>query len=561
MLFFDFEVFQQDWLVVILDANTQKRHIIVNEPDKFIYFYHQHINDVWVGFNSRHYDVYIAKAIIAGFSPQEMNDWIIVKDKGGWEFSRELWKIKFYSFDLMTVRGQSLKQLEGFMGDSVEETSVDFTIERKLTDTELTEVIKYCIHDVEETVNVFILRKNEWDSQIGLLKAFDLPLKYIGKTKAQLSAIILEAKQPSVPRDDEMDISFPDTMEIEKYRDVVRFYESTRDYEQTYIRDVAGVKHIFAWGGLHGARENYHAKGTIINVDVGSYYPSIMIRYEYMSRNIKDPKKFEEIRNTRLAFKAKKDPRQGPYKIVLNGTYGATKDKYNDLFDPRQANNVCVGGMMLLLDLIEKLEPYVELIQSNTDGLYVRLLDDDYFDTVDDICYEWEQRTGMGLEFNQYDEIYQKDVNNYIIIDRINGHTKTKGAYVKALNDLDYDLPIVNKAVVDYFVDGITPEETIGKCDELREYQRIVKLTYKFDGAVLGRKKVPGKVFRVFANKDHSAPQLRKLKNGSAEKISYTPEHVFIDNGDVKDKKIPDTLDRDWYVRVAWGRIRDFKGN
>lgn len=298
----------------------------------------------------------------------------------------------------------------------------------------------------------------------------------------------------------------------------------------------------------------------LIGFDVGSYYPSIMIRYKYMSRNIKDPKKFEEIRNTRLTYKAKKDPRQGPYKIVLNGTYGATKDKYNDLFDPRQANNVCVGGMMLLLDLIEKLEPYVELIQSNTDGLYVRLLDDRYFDIVDDICYEWEQRTGMGLEFNQYDEIYQKDVNNYIIIDRVNGHTKTKGAYVKALNDLDYDLPIVNKAVVDYFVDGVVPEETIGKCDELREYQRIVKLTYKFDGAVLGRQKVPGKVFRVFANKDHSAPQLRKLKNGSAEKISYTPEHVFIDNGDVKGKKIPDTLDRDWYIKTAWGRIKDFVG-
>ena len=29
------------------------------------------------------------------------------------------------------------------------------------------------------------------------------------------------------------------------------------------------------------------------------------------------------------------------------------KDKYNGLYDPRQANNVCIAGMLLLLDLIE----------------------------------------------------------------------------------------------------------------------------------------------------------------------------------------------------------------
>ena len=44
---------------------------------------------------------------------------------------------------------------------------------------------------------------------------------------------------------------------------------------------------------------------------------------------------------------------QQPYKIVLNGTYGASKDKYNNLYDPLQANNVCINGQLMLLDLIE----------------------------------------------------------------------------------------------------------------------------------------------------------------------------------------------------------------
>jgi len=560
MLFYDFECFKFDWLVVIMDSAARKTHVIINDPDIFVDFYNKHKSDVWIGFNSRHYDQWMAKAIIAGFKPQQMNDWIIEQGNMGWKFSKSLFKIQFNNFDVMTIRGQSLKQLEGLMGDSVEETTVDFTIDRKLTGEELAEVIKYCKHDVQETISVFAKRQEEFTSIMSLLKAFNLPLKYIGKTKAQLSAIILEARQPRTPRDDEMDISFPDTIQIEKYRDVIDFYQTTRDYDQTYTRDVAGVKHIFAWGGLHGARTNYHKKGTIINVDVGSYYPTIMVRYGYTSRNIQDPERFAEIRTKRLALKAAHNPEAGPYKIVLNSTYGAMKDKYNGLFDPRQANNVCVCGMLLLLDLLEKLESYVELIQSNTDGLYVRLLNEDDFDLVDDICYEWEQRTGMGLEFKYFDEVIQKDVNNYIMVDYETGHVKTKGAYVKSQHDLDYDLPIVNKAVIANLTKDIPVSQTVNECTDLREFQRIVKLSYKYDGAMLGDRSVPGKVFRVFAAKDVRRKRLYKIKNGSREKIPYTPKHSIIQNGDVKNKPVLEELDRSWYIKLARQRVLDFEG-
>ena len=104
-------------------------------------------------------------------------------------------------------------------------------------------------------------------------------------------------------------------------------------------------------------------------------------------------------------------------KIVLNATYGAMKDKYNQLYDPRQANNVCVGGQLLLLDLIEKLENQCQLIQSNTDGLLLWNYPEEDFDLIDDICYEWEQRTRMELEFESYQKVFQKDVNNYVIVD------------------------------------------------------------------------------------------------------------------------------------------------
>lgn len=559
MLFYDFEVFANDWLVVIADTDNQSEKVFVNNEQALIDYYHEHKNDIWIGYNSRHYDQFILKAIICGFTPQAINEWIIIDHQPGWKFYKDFWKIQLYNFDVMTNKFRSLKQLEGFQGHDIRETSVSFNIRRELTEEEIEEVIKYCRHDVHETMHIFMETITEFESQVELLKMFNLPLRNISKTKAQLSAFILDAKQPAVPRDDEFDFTFPDTLQINKYTEVLDFYKENKDYNKVLELNVAGVPHLFAWGGLHGARNNYYGEGYFLNIDVESYYPALMIEYDYLSRNVKDPAKFREVRDTRLKYKAAKDKRQAPLKIVINGTYGAMKDKYNGLYDPLMANNVCIGGMTLLLDLIEKLEPHCEIIQSNTDGVLVKLRHYDDYDLIDDICYEWEQRTRMGLEFDEFVKVIQKDVNNYILVDA-DGNYKSKGAYVKKLNPLDYDLPIVNEAVVNYFVKGIDPEETIFSCTELVKFQKIVKISSKYSHARYGTRRMNEKVFRVFASVDENDKQLCKVKDGVAEKIAYVPERCFIMNDDIKGMKVPSKLDYWWYWTLANKRIDDFLG-
>ncbi|PEA97928.1 hypothetical protein CON66_00100 [Bacillus cereus] len=559
MLFYDFEVFANDWLVVIADTDNQSEKVFVNNEQALIDYYHEHKNDIWIGYNSRHYDQFILKAIICGFTPQAINEWIIIDYQPGWKFYKDFWKIQLYNFDVMTNKFRSLKQLEGFQGHDIRETSVSFNIRRELTEEEIEEVIKYCRHDVHETMHIFMETITEFESQVELLKMFNLPLRNISKTKAQLSAFILDAKQPAVPREDEFDFIFPDTLQINKYTEVLDFYKENKDYNKVLELNVAGVPHLFAWGGLHGARNNYYGEGYFLNIDVESYYPALMIEYDYLSRNVKDPVKFREIRDTRLKYKAAKDKRQAPLKIVINGTYGAMKDKYNGLYDPLMANNVCIAGMTLLLDLIEKLEPHCEIIQSNTDGVLVKLRHYDDYDLIDDICYEWEQRTRMGLEFDEFVKVIQKDVNNYILVDA-EGNYKSKGAYVKKLNPLDYDLPIVNEAVVNYFVKGIDPEETIFNCTELVKFQKIVKISSKYSHARYGTRRMNEKVFRVFASVDENDKQLCKVKDGVAEKIAYVPERCFIINDDLDGKEIPSKLDYWWYWTLANKRIDDFLG-
>ncbi|WP_002145554.1 hypothetical protein [Bacillus cereus] len=560
MLFYDFEVFANDWLVVIADTDDQSEKVFVNNEQALIDYYHDHKNDIWIGYNSRHYDQFILKAIICGFTPQAINEWIILDHKPGWKFYKDFWKIQLYNFDVMTNKFRSLKQLEGFQGHDIRETSVSFNISRELTEEEIAEVIKYCRHDVHETMHIFMEIITEFESQVELLKMFNLPLRNISKTKAQLSAFILDAKQPTVPRDDEFNFTFPDTLQINKYTEVLDFYKENKDYNKVLELIIAGVPHLFAWGGLHGARNNYYGEGHFLNIDVESYYPALMIEYDYLSRNIKEPAKFREVRDTRLKYKAAKDKRQAPLKIVINGTYGAMKDKYNGLYDPLMANNVCIGGMTLLLDLIEKLEPHCEIIQSNTDGVLVKLRNYEDYDLIDDICYEWEQRTRMGLEFDEFVKVIQKDVNNYILVDA-DGNYKSKGAYVKKLSPLDYDLPIVNEAVVNYFVKGIDPEETIFNCTELVKFQKIVKISSKYSHARYGTRRMNEKVFRVFASVDENDKQLYKVKDGIAEKIAYVPERCFIMNDDLDGKEIPSKLDYWWYWTLANKRIDDFLGS
>jgi len=580
IIFFDFEVFKLDWLVVLIDTDAESETVICNDKAKLENYYSKNKSNIWVGFNSRHYDQWILKGILAGFNPKEINDWIIVKEQPGWAFSNLLRQYPLNNYDVMNGVDRGLKVFEGFMGNDIRETSVPFNIDRKLTADEIKEVIKYCRHDVEQTIEVFLKRLSDFEAHMGLLKMFNLPLSNISKTKVQLSAAILDARPQKYY--DEFDISFPETMRIEKYKEVVEWYKdkNNRCYEYvTHSKNgkevvkkkqleimVAGVPHVFGWGGVHGAIEKYFGEGYFINMDVASLYPSLMIIYNLLSRSC-NPEKFKDIVETRLKYKHEKNPLQAPLKIVINGTYGASKDKNNPLFDPLMANNVCVFGQLLLLDLLERLEEsgICEIIQSNTDGVLIKLHAknddeaDEQYSIIDDIAHEWEERTGLVLEFDEYVKVFQKDVNNYVIVDAEGKH-KSKGAYVKKLNDLDYDLAIVNKALIDFMTKNVPVEVTISKCDSLRDFQQVKKISSKYKYIMHGDKILNEQTVRCFASKREKDGGLKKLhaKTGRLAKMENTPEHCFLINESVNGYDCPPDLNKRWYIDLAKKRLKDF---
>ena len=623
MLFYDFEVFKEDWIVVVIDSRTQKEHVIVNSKDELQTLYEANKYDIWVGYNSRHYDVYIFKAILCGFNPKEINDWMIVDGKEGWAFSGQLRNIQLNNFDVMPNPPIGLKTSEGFLGSNIKETEVPFNINRKLTQQELEQTIFYCRHDVEQTIKVFIERKAEFEAQYGIVKAFNLPLNMIGYTEARITAQVLGCVKQEF--NDEFDYFFLPCIRLNKYAYVMEWFrkaalDCTREmkakyadpktktaerykynsddefwwknyfYKRSLKTVVAGIPHTFGFGGLHGATEKpIHKKGQLIHVDVGSYYPSMLIAWGLVTRAATNDN-YKVVYDTRMQLKAEgKKKEQAPYKKLLNALSGAMKDKTNPAFDPRNNNCMCINGQLMLLDLIEHLEiiQCFELIQSNTDGLIVWIPDtDEAFRQLDDICYEWECRCStskcnISLGLDTISEIYQKDVNNYLWID-IEGGIERKGKYVKELSKIDNDLPILNTALVEYMVHGTPIEQTINSCKELMQFQKLVKLSddykwvehehcqpgYSTTGVKVIKQVISYpktirysyKSYRVFASSDVEDGRILKAggKRGKPEKFADTPEHCFIFNDDVNGVECPAKLDKNWYIDLAKKRLKQF---
>ena len=311
-------------------------------------------------------------------------------------------------------------------------------------------------------------------------------------------------------------------------------------------------------------------KRIIRNFDVASYYPHLMTICGYTSRNIPSPEVFENVLEQRMKAKAAGDKATAnALKLVVNTTYGAMLNQYNDLFDPLMGRSVCITGQLFLLELAQNLYQNVEdlvIVQLNTDGVMLEFYEDQYEEVLA-IVNEWQSRTGFELEEDSVALIAQKDVNNYVEV-QPNGSVKTKGGYLvrgiapAGAFNINNNACIVATALKEYFVNGTPVEETINGCNDIFQFQLIAKAGAKYREAyhLVDGEQVPvQKVNRVYATKDERYGKLFKVKaeNDATAKIEMLPEHCVIDN----DNQLSiDDVDKTFYIEMAKKRINDFLG-
>jgi phage DNA polymerase len=571
--FYDFEVFKYDWLAVFINEKDE-RLIVWNDPailkqilEKF---------DCIVGFNNYNYDDLILTAIMNKYNNYEvwkLSNAIVTGGNIPSDVRTTARKLPTLDVKQELPPNLSLKEIEANLGMDIVETPVSFNLDRELTGEELETVIKYCIHDVETTKKVFSLRKDYFESKFDICKEFNLDKLDVKKTRANLASKVLKCSKDRLPdgvleNADRLNITIVDELRTENIpNEILNFYKNIRQRfkdgesfekleKEKLVYSLCGVEHTFAFGGLHGARENYIYEGNMLNVDVGSYYPSMMINFGFISRASEHPDLYKNLYATRMEYKAKKDNKQQIYKILLNSTFGALKSEFNDLFDPVMSNNICVNGQLILTDLIMNLRPYAELVQSNTDGILIKYKEKD-LDTINEICKEWELNYGLTLDYEYVEKIVQRDVNNYILKTK-DGKIKGKGLFANfdGGNFEKNNLTVIDIALKDYYINNIDIKDTITNMitnKNLMPLQQVAKMGGTFDFMEHNGQEVQ-KVNRIFATWDNRYGAINKVKNNNGvkkyNKIPNSSDKCVINN-ETLDKLDTNLLDLDYYVKLV----------
>ena len=268
LIVYDCEVFAYDYLVTLKDKETGTKTRIWNDNEAVKACISE--DNLYVGFNSKHYDQFIIKAICCGFTPQEVkqvNDFIIGGGQG-WDCPM-LRPIYFY-FNNVDIKddmqmGLSLKAIEGHLGISVKESTVPFDIDRPLTEEERREVEFYCDHDVDTTDKLIDLRSGYLKNKIQVGRLAGLQdTKSIGMTNAKLTAALLGASRQEYS--DEREYKYPDNL-LKQYipQEVFDFFDRMYDpnvtddelFKSKLVIDLAGTPTTIGFGGIHAAIPNY----------------------------------------------------------------------------------------------------------------------------------------------------------------------------------------------------------------------------------------------------------------------------------------------------------------
>lgn len=571
-IFFDFEVFKEDWLVVYNYDNQEE--VIMNDCEKLKQFISSHSDYYFIGFNNYNYDDVICHTIIEGNNPYKISNKII---NNGERFRVENYLYK--SLDLyQDLKRVSLKKIMANLGLNIIECPIDFKIKRKLTSEELEVVITYCKNDVKATKEFYKFRENYFKTKLGIIKDFNLSEECIRYSENQLATEILECKWYEKCRD-ELRIDFcpdlnlklipPEILEF--YGDIEYRYVNFEEYEKLSKKklkfDLLGCPTIYGFGGLHSALTNITEHDNILQFDFSSFYPTIMINYNYFSRAISNPEKYKKIYDDRIKLKMTDVEKSNRFKLILNKPYGCMKNRGHILEDVRNCNQITINGQLILTQLVYELKDYCKLLQTNTDSITIKYYDGCY-DCIKTIIDIFCDKFGLGYSELAIKDLYQINVNNYIIVDT-KGKLKCKGSafknYIPKENRDVYvsnSLSIIDKCLVDCLVYGKTVEEVVQEAynnNEIERFQLVTSYGSTFKGCYLehnGFLEKQQKVCRVFATKDKTYGGIYKRRKEfevADEEFVKIPKSfdrnlVFNDSLDKFDKTL---LDLDYYIKIC----------
>lgn len=517
---FDIEIYKNYFNVIFKNPNTSdiKKFTIYKDKNdiKELVSFISDKNKWLVGYNNYTYDNQILSFLFKEYPTllSLNSNEICIKLYGlsqniilNSEYSDYKYNLPFRSIDLMKAGGlmKSLKLVGvSLKWPILQDLPIPF--DQEITDNDIELMDKYNLNDVEITEKLYFHLLDK------LKMRYDISTRYnINAYTEPDSGIANKLLEKFYSEDN--NLSIKDFKDLRTKRPIVRFRDIifphikfkseifndllTKMFEFTYYESKPffsksvmfdGLKYKLGIGGLHSVDKGDIFESTdtidIIDCDVTSMYPSIMINHSIKPKHISNKfiNRFKEIYDIRVKAKHEGDNTiNDAFKIVLNSTYGKMKFKNHWLYDPLAALQITINGQLYLLMLIEKLVlSGFKVISANTDGV-LTIVNKKDSELYYKICEEWEKETYLNLEYTKYEKYIRKDVNNYIAVvnkDKI----KYKGIFLTDINlQKGFDKPIISIALYNYFIKGIPIEITVKNHTDIYDFCIAKKIDSKFN--------------------------------------------------------------------------------
>lgn len=577
LLIFDFEVFPYDVLLgaIIYDDKGNTSYFQTWDKEEIKAFYEANKGVIWIGHNNESYDNAILDGIVHDKDIYALSKTLVNADN-----KRPRISIPLNTIDLMKIYGQfySLKMTEGAWGKDISESEVSFDTPRPLNDEEKRKTESYNRDDLDATLKNAESMKDIVGMRLDLCKEFNLPLSYLNATQGQIGAKVLGAKK--VPNIENMVVKpiWYDDLRLDDENIKVFYLNEEFRKGGHFNKKVCGQVLVGGQGGLHFALPKYHCDNALY-FDVSGYYNLTMINKGLLPRtlNEKGVQRYIDCYHEQLRLKKINPKKRAVYKTVLLAVFGGMLNKYTDFYDPWRGGLVMIVAQLYMLDLLEKLDGKITLVQCNTDGIIVEPNDWEKRDKIVKIVEKWETRTGYVIKKVPIHNIWQRDVNCYLYYTEDNelhivGENAVYGHWEDPFERGTWQIkepPILAYCVVDFLTKGILPEETVSKNKE--KYRMLQYLCKKgsFDyleyeskdeqGNIIKKKRLQN-VNRAFAyNSLTEQAMVYKCKNGgSKSKVTSLPSNVFIYNEDITNATLSDRIDYDYYVKRGYEKIETF---
>ena len=411
------------------------------------------------------------------------------------------WKyqIWFDTFDILTMLYSNklrvgLKEIQVTMQyPNVQEFVCDWTKPLPLEDFD--SMIDYNINDIKSTSELLNRCKKDVDLRIAIEDEYGV--RVLSKDGVNIGMKILTQKyleKTGLTWQDIKDLRSP--MSVIPLKDVILpfiKYDSPilqrvlddmknqivspgrKGYENKFVFN--NLRYSVGVGGIHSVNSPEiiipRDDEMLIDIDVASLYPSMLIEYEFYPKHLGKEflEVYKQIKDERIEAKHNGDKvKNETLKLALNGLSGNLQNEHNFCYSPFAVMQIRINGQLLLLMLAEKLTQIgCRIVQANTDGLFV-LLKKDVYSKVNSICREWEQLTKLTLEEDRFKAMYQYAINDYFAITEDN-KVKEKGMFITTVKLGKGLTPkIIPKAVISFFKDGISVEDTIKNCTDIRDF-------------------------------------------------------------------------------------------